>query len=401
MKKYIIESKRTAIGKFLGSLYEANPFLVCVQLLNSVLAKAKTEDVQIGIFGNAIQAGMGQGFGKALMNKCGIPVTSPSYVVNMVCGSGAQAIINLCKEIELGVKLGVCGGYEFMSNIPFATNTYLRLGKKFGNFEMVDLMIKDGLTDFLSNVHMGITAENIAEQLGITREEQDQFAFLAQSRAIKAVDSGVFKDEITPISLVNYKNQEYVFSVDEFPNRESTIEKLSRLKPAFKKGGTVTAGNSSGINDGACFMLIGSEDYVVSNNIDPLAEIVDYVSIGCSNDTMGLGPYYAIKELLAKNRMSLEDIELFEINEAFSAQLLGTIKCLSKDFGVDANRLLSKTNVNGSGIGLGHPLGMSGARIVGTLAHQMKKNKCSGYAIASLCVGGGQGVALLLKGVNS
>ena len=402
MKKvYILNSKRTAIGKFLGSFYECNVTDVCVQLANDLLKDYKKEDIDEVVLGNVVSAGLGQGVARAIAVQSGIPIDKPAYTVGMVCGSGMQAVINGYKSIQCGNNLEFVGGLEFMSNIPYATDSYLRLGKKFGDFTMMDLMVHDGLTDAFSGVHMGITAENIARDLNITREEQDKYSYLAQQRAIKAVDNGEFKDEIVPITLKDWKKREYVFEVDEFPNRESTPEKLASLKPTFIKDGTgtITAGSSSGINDGAAFMLLGSEDYCKENNIKPTIELVDAVSVGCDPQKMGLGPYYAISKLLEKTKIDFKDIDVFEINEAFAAQLLGCHKLLAEKYGVTVDYMIERTNVNGSGLALGHPLGASGARIITTLAHYMEKHDAE-YGIASLCIGGGQGTAVLLRKVK-
>ena len=267
-KKYIIEAKRTPIGKFLGSLYEKNAIDVSVQLIEKGLSKQYLQDVEEVIVGNVYSAGLGQGMARAISIKAGINEEVPAYSVNMVCGSGMQAIINACNEIECGKEVVLAGGVEFMSNIPYATNTFIRLGKKFGNFEMTDLMVSDGLTDSFSGVHMGITAENVAKKYNITRLEQDNYSYMTQQRAIKAIDSGIFKDEIVPLELIDYKGRRFVFDTDEYPNRESTKEKMASLKPTFdKENGTITAANSSGINDGACFLIIASEEYCKNNGI--------------------------------------------------------------------------------------------------------------------------------------
>lgn len=402
MKVFLVNAKRTAIGKFLGSFYENDYASVSVQLLNNLLEGINKNDIDMTIVGNVISANMGQGFFRKISVNAGIPIEKPSYGVNMVCGSGMMAIINAVKEIKCGSSLVVAGGVEFMSNIPYATNTYIRLGKKFGNFEMTDLMVSDGLTDTFSGVHMGITAENIARELNITREEQDEYSFVAQKKAIEAIDSGMFKDEIVPVIVKDYKGKEFVFDVDEFPNRSSTIEKINSLKPTFLKDGTgtITAASSSGINDGASFVTIASEDYVKKNNLSCLAEVVDYSAVGCDPQKMGLGPYFAIKELLNKNGLKPSDIDFFEINEAFAAQLLGSLKLLSKEYDVELDSLLKKTNIFGSGLALGHPLGATGARIVTTLSYIMKKKKAK-YGIASLCIGGGQGTAILLRSIDN
>ena len=398
---YIIEAKRTAIGKFLGALYEADPKDVCVQLIKKGFKFEDIKKVESVIIGNVIGAGTGQATARNIAINSGVPIETPAYTLNEVCGSGMQAIINGINEIKCGKNLVLCGGFEFMSNIPFCTDTYMRLGKKFGDFKMVDLMTHDGLIDSFSGVHMGITAENIAKKYNITREEQDEYSYLAQQRSIEAVDSHFFDDEIIPVKLKDYKGNEYQFDTDEFPNRTSTREKLATLKPSFLKDGTgtVTAGNSSGINDGAAFLLLASKEYCINNNIKPIAKIIANKVIGCDPQTMGLGPYYAISKLLEENKLSINDINYMEINEAFAAQFLGCLKLLSEKYNITTDDLINKTNLHGSGLGLGHPLGATGARITTTLAHIIKKEKIK-YGVASLCIGGGMGAALLLERVN-
>lgn len=400
-RKFIIEAKRTAIGKFLGSLYESDAVEVSRQVITNGFTESYLKDVEEVILGNVVSAGMGQGFARAVAIKSGIDVSAPAYSLNMVCGSGMQAIINACNEIECGKDLILAGGVEFMSNIPYATNTFLRLGKKFGNFEMTDLMVSDGLTDSFSGVHMGITAENIASKYGISRQAQDDYAYMSQQRSIKAIDSGVFKEEIVPVRLKDYKGREYIFDTDEFPNRESTKEKMASLKPTFIKDGTgtVTAANTSGINDGASFVLVASEEYCKKNDITPLAEIVGNATIGCDPQYMGLGPYYAIRKLLNDQKMSFTDVDYFEINEAFAAQVLGCLKLMEEEYGVSEEYITDRCNRYGSGLGLGHPLGMTGARITTTLVHEMMRNEEIRYGVASLCIGGGMGAALLLRKV--
>lgn len=398
MKIYLIDAKRTAIGKFLGSFYENDYCDVSVQLLNNLLKNINKNDIDMTIVGNVISANMGQGYFRNISVKAGIPIEKPSYGINMVCGSGMMAIINAVKEIKCGSSLVVAGGVEFMSNIPYATNTYIRLGKKFGSFEMTDLMVSDGLTDAFSGVHMGVTAENIAKEMGISRQEQDNYSFIAQEKAIRAIDSGCFEEEIVPVIVKDYRGKEYYFAVDEYPNRNSTPEKIASLKPTFIKDGTgtITAASASGINDGVSFATIGSDEYVLKHGLEPLAEIVDYSAVGCDPQKMGLGPFYAIKKLLDNNGLTPNDIDFFEINEAFAAQVIGSLKLLSGAYSIPVDILLDKTNINGSGLALGHPLGATGARIVTTLAHIMKKKKAK-LGIASLCIGGGQGTAILLR----
>ncbi len=399
---FIIEAKRTAIGRFLGSFYEADPAEVCVQLLKNGFKEEALHEVESVIIGNVISAGEGQGIARKIAVLSGIPVRTPAYSLNMVCGSGMQAVLNGIREIKCGAKLILCGGFEFMSNIPYATNSYIRLGKKFGDFNMIDLMTHDGLLDAFSGVHMGVTAENVVKECEITREEQDRYAYMSQQRTISAVDSGVFKDEIVPITLHDYRGREYVFDTDEFPNRESTPEKLKLLKPTFLKDGTgtVTAGNTSGINDGAAFLLLASEDYCREKNLRPIAEVIDGTVVGCEPQLMGLGPYYAIRDLLKKTRLEFKDIAYFEINEAFAAQVLGCYKRLAEDYSDDIENIIRRSNIHGSGLGLGHPLGATGARITATLSHILKRNKGK-YGIASLCIGGGMGAALMLKGADN
>ena len=398
---YIIDAKRTAIGKFLGSLYEANPKDVCAQLIKNGFKEEYIKEVESVIVGNVIAAGTGQATARNIAINSGVPLESPAYSLNEVCGSGMQAIINGVNEIKCGKNLVLCGGFEFMSNIPFCTDTYMRLGKKFGDFKMVDLMTHDGLIDSFSGVHMGITAENIVKKLDITREQQDDYSYLAQQRSIEAVDSHFFKEEIIPVSLKDYRGNEYQFDTDEFPNRNCTREKLATLKPSFLKDstGTVTAGNSSGINDGAAFVLLASKEYCIKHNIKPLAKIIANAVVGCDPQTMGLGPYYAISKLLNDNGLDMADIDYMEINEAFAAQVLGCMKLLAEQYNTSVDALVAKTNLHGSGLGLGHPLGATGARITTTLAHIVKRENLK-YGIASLCIGGGMGAALLLGRVK-
>lgn len=402
MKKYIISVKRSAIGKFLGSLYEQNIVDVSAQLIKNGFNNELLQDVQEVILGNVYSSNLGQGVARAIAIKsgCGKENSVPAYSINEVCGSGMQAIINACQEIECGKELVLAGGIEFMSNVPYATESYLRLGQKNGNFTMADLMIKDGLIDQFSGKHMGITAENIAKKYNITREQQDEYAWMSQHRTIDAIDSGRFKEEIVSLNLKDYKGRDYIFDTDEFVNRESTKEKMSSLNPTFIKDGTgtITAANTSGINDGIAFLLITSEKYCKEHNIKPLVEIVDNSVIACDPQLMGLGAFYAIKSLLNKTKINFKDIDYFEINEAFAAQILGCFKLLEEEYKIDESYIIDRTNIYGSGLGLGHPLGCTGARIVTTLSQILMHNNCT-YGIASLCVGGGMGSALLLKKV--
>ena len=401
-RTFIINAKRTAIGKFLGSFYEADISDVSVKLINEGFKNEKKhfKDLDYFIVGNVVSAGLGQGIARKISINSGIPIETPAYVVSMVCGSGMQAIRSAVSEINMGANLVMAGGIEFMSNIPYATDSYIRLGKKFGDFNMIDLMTHDGLIDSFSKVHMGVTAENIAKKYDIKREEQEEYSYNSIKRAIDAIDGGKFKEEIVPIKLKDYKNREFIFDTDEFPNRESTREKMKSLKTTFVKdgSGTITAATTSGINDGVSFMLIASEDYVKDHNIKPMCEIVDSVAVGLDPQFMGLGPYYAVKKLLSKSNMSFNDIDYYEMNEAFAAQVLGCIRLLRKEYGISEKEIIDKTNIYGSGLGLGHPLGCTGSRIVTTLSYILKNNNAK-YGVATLCIGGGMGEAILLRKV--
>ncbi len=316
----------------------------------------------------------------------------------MVCGSGMKAVMNAYAEINSGfADIIIAGGTESMSNAGFVMNGSLRTGNKMGNIQAVDHMVADGLTDAFNNYHMGITAENIAEKYSITREEQDLFAFSSQQKAIKAVDSGKFAKEIVPVEIVTKKDTT-VFANDEFPNRTTSVEKLATLRPAFKKDGTVTAGNASGVNDGASFVMVASEEAVNKYGLKPLAEIVSCGQGGVDPKIMGMGPVPAIRMALKNAGLKLSDMQIVELNEAFAAQSLGVIHELINEHGVNREWVDQVTNINGGAIALGHPIGASGNRIIVTLIHELiAENK--EYGLASLCIGGGMGTAIILKRV--
>jgi acetyl-CoA C-acetyltransferase len=304
--------------------------------------------------------------------------------------------MNAFVGIQAGFSdLVVAGGVESMSGAPFMVDGSIRSGRKMGHMQLTDHMLYDALTDAFGDMHMGITAENIAEKYHISREEQDAFAYESQQKAIKAVDEGKFKDEIVPITIKTRKG-EIVFDTDEYPNRSTTPEILGKLRTAFKKDGTVTAGSSSGINDGASFMIIASEDAVKKYNLQPMAEVVNVGQGGVDPNYMGMGPVPAIRHLLNNAEMTLKDVDLIELNEAFASQSLGVITELVEEHGVKKEDLLKITNVNGGAIALGHPVGVSGNRIVVTLLHEMIKRDAH-TGLASLCIGGGMGTALLIK----
>ena len=397
-KVYIIDAKRSPIGKFLGGLSTLSVGELTGQVIKSIVQDNKIDvnDIDEVAIGNVLSAGQGQGIARQASIYGGIPIEVPSYSVNMVCGSGMKTIMNSYSHIKSGLSnLIIAGGSEVMSQVPFMTDQKIRIGNKMGGMELKDSIISDGLTDIFNNYHMGITAENIVDKYNISREEQDRFAYKSQIKAIKANDEYRFKDEIVPIEVKTRKGN-IVVSEDEYPNRNTNIEALSNLKPAFKKDGTVTAGNASGINDGASVLLIASEDIVNKYNLNPLAEIISIGQGGVDPSVMGLGPVPAIEDAINKADIDMEDIDLIELNEAFAAQSLGVIRELKNQYNLSDEWFEERTNVNGGAISLGHPLGASGARIVTTLVHEMKKRK-STYGLASLCIGGGMGTAIVVK----
>lgn len=401
MKKvYIISAKRTPIGKFMGSLTPFNPGELGAIVIKKIIDDSKIDPACIDevIVGNVLSAGQGQGVARQAAIKGGIPAEVPAYGINMVCGSGMKAVINGYTNILTGnCDVVIAGGTESMTNSGFVTSGVVRQGHKMGNLTAVDHMVHDGLTDAFNQYHMGITAENVAEKYNISREEQDEFSFNSQQKAIRAVDSGRFDQEIVPVEIVTKKSVT-VFDKDEYPNRASSAEKLAALRPAFKKDGTVTAGNASGINDGASFLLLASEEAVKKHSLTPMAEIVATGQGGVDPSVMGLGPVPAIRQALSRASLKLQDMELIELNEAFAAQSLGVIRELMMEHGVTKEWIDEYTNVNGGAIALGHPIGASGNRIIVSLLHELKKqNKKLG--LASLCIGGGMGTAIIVKNI--
>ncbi len=402
MKKvFVVSAKRTAIGSFLGTLKDVHPADFGAEVVRAILEETHVpaRDINEVIVGNILPAGLGQGLARQISIKGGIPTTVPAYGVNMVCGSGMKTMMNAFGNIQSGMHdLVLAGGAESMSKAPYIIPERARSGFKLGGFTVKDHMIDDALMDAFNPIHMGVTAENIVEKYNITREAQDQFAISSQERAIQAVDAGRFKEEIVPLTIQTRKG-DLVFDTDEYPNRATSLEKLSKLRPAFKKDGTVTAGNASGINDGASFTLLASEDAVKKYNLTPLAEIVGIGQGGVDPNFMGLGPVPAIDAALKYANLTFTDLELFELNEAFAAQGLGVLHDLEEAYGVNKETMLEKTNVNGGAIALGHPVGASGNRITVTLIHEMIKRKAH-YGLASLCIGGGMGTAIILKKVE-
>lgn len=386
----IVSAVRTPIGAYGGAFKDVSAVDLGVAVVKEVLKRANVnpEMVDEVIFGNVLQAGLGQNVARQVSMGAGIPEYVTSFSVNKVCGSGLKTVALAAQAIKAGdADIVVVGGTENMSQAPYLLKNH-RWGQRMGNGEVVDYMVEDGLTDIFNHYHMGITAENVAEKYNITREEQDQFAFTSQLRAEQAIKSGRFKDEIVPIVIPQRKGDPKVVDTDEFPRFGTTIEALAKLKPAFKKDGTVTAGNASGINDGAAALVVMSKEKADELGLTPIAEIVSYASAGVDPSIMGTGPIPASKKALEKANLKIDDIELVEANEAFAAQAIAVAK--------DLNLNMDITNVNGGAIALGHPIGASGARILVTLLHEMQKRD-SKYGLATLCIGGGQGISMIVR----
>ncbi|MCD6482297.1 MAG: acetyl-CoA C-acetyltransferase [Candidatus Izimaplasma sp.] len=400
-KVYIVSAKRTPIGSFLGALGSVHPAELGVTVVKAILEENNIpkEDIDELIVGNILPAGIGQGLGRQVSIGAGIPISVPAYSLNMVCGSGMKSIMNAYTSIKAGFhNVVLAGGTESMSGAPFILPSKVRKGIKMGGINMKDHVIDDALTDVFNNVHMGITAENIAAKYNLSRLEQDEFAMSSQVKAIKAIDNGRFKEEIVPV-IVKSRRGETIVDTDEYPNRTTNLEKLGKLRPAFKKDGSVTAGNSSGINDGASFMLLVSEEALKKYDLKPLVEIVSIGQGGVEPLYMGLGPVPAIKNVFSNIDLTLADMGLLELNEAFSAQSLGVIHDLVEQHNLTREEILERTNVNGGAIALGHPVGASGNRITTTLIHEMLKRKTK-YGLASLCIGGGMGTAIIVKNME-
>ncbi|MBN1989728.1 MAG: acetyl-CoA C-acetyltransferase [Bacteroidales bacterium] len=399
-KVYIVAAKRTAIGKFLGTVANVSAADLAATVIKNILAETKVDPAKIDevIVGNILMAGQKQGIARQASIKAGIPQEVPAYGINMICGSGMKSVINAVASIKAGeANLILAGGTESMSSAGFVMPGTVRNGQKMGDMTILDHMVTDGLTDAFHGYHMGITAENIAAKYGITRQEQDAFAYASQQKAAAAIDAGRFKGEIVPVEIVT-KKETIVFDTDEFVNRSTNVEKLGGLRPAFKKDGTVTAGNASGINDGASFILVASEQAVAEFGLTPLAEVVATGQGGVDPAIMGMGPVPAIANALKKAGMKLSDIEVLELNEAFASQSLGVIKQLCEDHGVKPEWFSTVCNVNGGAIALGHPIGASGNRITVSLIHEMKRSGKK-IGMASLCIGGGMGTAVILRNV--
>ncbi len=389
-KAVIVSVARTPIGSFGGELASLSAVELGVIAAKEAIERAGIEPnvIEEVYFGNVLGAGLGQNVARQVTLGAGISIESPALTINMVCGSGLRAVSMAAQFVEIGqCDVILCGGTESMTNAPYLLPK-TRWGQRMGDGKIVDYMVYDGLTDVYNQYHMGITAENIAEQYGLTKEEQDKFAVQSQNRAEEAQKAGKFNEEIVPVVIPQKKGVPIVIDTDEYPRQGSTLEKMSKLNPAFKKDGTVTAGNASGINDGAAALIIMSKEKADELGIKYLCEIAGYGSAGVDPKVMGLGPVPATQKALAMAGWTVEDLDLVEANEAFASQAIA----VTRDLGLNPEI----TNVNGGAIALGHPIGASGARILVTLIHEMQKRDAK-KGLATLCIGGGMGTSMLIQ----
>lgn len=385
----IVAAARTPVGNFGGGLASLSAVELGVHAAKEAIKRAGISANQVDetFAGNILSAGEGQNIARQIAVKSGVRQESPATTINQLCGSGLRAICMAAQSIMLGEnEIVLAGGSESMSNAPYLLPK-ARFGYKMGNATMVDSMIHDGLTDAFFNYHMGVTAENIAENWNLSREEQDEFALNSQRKTEQAVNKGTFDEEIVKVEIVQRKKT-LVVDKDEFPRKGLTLDQLAGLKPAFKKEGTVTAGNASGINDGAAMVVVMSVDKARELGLQPLAKIKSFAYIGLDPQIMGYGPVEATRKALKKAGMQIEDIELVEANEAFAAQSLAVVRDLKLNPDI--------VNVNGGAIALGHPIGASGARVLTTLLYEMKRRD-NKTGLATLCIGGGQGIAMIVE----
>ncbi|HOB34738.1 MAG TPA: acetyl-CoA C-acetyltransferase [Bacillota bacterium] len=391
MEKVVIASAvRTPIGNYGGALKDFSAVDLAALVFKEAIKRAGIDagQVQEVILGNILQAGQGMNPARQAALKAGIPVDATAMTVNMVCGSGLKAVALGAQSIATGeAEIVLAGGAESMSQAPYYVSK-ARWGHRMGHGEIEDGMIKDGLWCAVEDVHMGITAENLAEQYNISRREQDEYAAESQRRAQEAIAQKRFAEEIVPVEIPQRKGDPVIFDTDEFPRAGVTVESLSKLRPAFKKDGTVTAGNASGINDGAAALVLMTEDKARELGIEPLATLVATACAGVEPRVMGIGPVNAVRKLLTKTGLTIADLDLVEANEAFAVQSLA----VTRELGWDPNIV----NVNGGAIALGHPIGASGARILVTLIYEMKRRNAR-TGLATLCIGGGQGIAALVQ----
>ena len=386
----IVSAVRTPLGSFGGSLKNVSAVDLGSLVIKSALEKVniKPEQVDEVIMGNVLGAGLGQNVARQMSIHAGLPEFTPAFTINKVCGSGLKAVQLAAQAIQCGdADIIVAGGAENMSQAPYVLPNF-RWGGRMGDSKVVDTMIKDGLSDAFNEYHMGITAENVAKEYDISRDIQDALALESQKRAVAAIESGRFKEEIVPVVITQRKGDPIVFDTDEFPRKDASLESLSELGPVFKKDGSVTAGNASGINDGAAAVLIMSAEKAEELGLPVIARIRSYASAGLDPKIMGCGPIYATRKALEKCNLTVDDLDLIESNEAFAAQACAVGKTLG--FSTDI------VNVNGGAIALGHPIGASGCRILVTLVHEMMKRDAK-TGLATLCIGGGMGIALIVE----
>ena len=386
----VVSAKRTAVGKFGGAFKNISPVELGQVAVRGALADANLDAnlVDEVILGNVLGAGQGQNVARQVSIAAGIPETVPAFTINKVCGSGLKSVVLAAQSILAGDNdIVVAGGTENMSMAPYVLEGH-RWGQRMGNGQVIDTMLKDGLTDAFNGIHMGETAENIVEKYAISREDQDQLAANSQNKAEAAINTGKFADEIQAVSVPQRRGDDIIVDQDEYPRAGVTADSLSKLRPAFRKDGTVTAASSSGINDGAAAVVLMSKAKAEELGLEPLATIKSYASAGVDPKIMGTGPIPATKKALEKADVSIDDIGLIEANEAFSAQALCVVR------GLEMN--MDKVNVNGGAIAIGHPIGASGARILVTLLHEMKRRE-EKLGLATLCIGGGQGISMVVE----
>ena len=386
----IVSAVRTAVGKFGGTLAKIPATQLGATVISEALARAKVGKDQVGevIMGQVLTAATGQNPARQAMMAAGIAKETPALTINAVCGSGLKAVMLAAQAVATGdSEIVVAGGQENMSLSPHVLPNS-RDGQRMGDWKMVDTMIVDGLWDVYNQYHMGITAENVAKEKSVSREQQDALALASQQKAAAAQDAGKFKDEIVPVSIPQRKGDPVIFDTDEYINRKTNADVLATLKPAFDKAGSVTAGNASGLNDGAAAVVVMTAAKAKALGLKPLAKIVSYATSGLAPEVMGLGPVYATRKALDRAGWAAADVDLFELNEAFAAQACA----VNADLGIDT----AKVNVNGGAIAIGHPIGASGCRILVTLLHEMQRSGAK-KGLAGLCIGGGMGVAMALE----
>jgi acetyl-CoA C-acetyltransferase len=389
----ILSACRTPIGSFGGALKDLSAADLGAVVIRDAICRARVAPADVGdvVLGCVLQAGIGMNVARQAALKAGLPHEVPGETVNRVCGSGLQAVVHAVEAIRVGyVDTMVAGGTESMSNAPYLLQG-ARWGYRMGHGEVIDSMLQEGLTCAINACHMGTTAEEVASRYGISRDDQDAFAAGSQQRAARAIEAGAFKDEIVPVEVPQKKGDARRVDTDEYPRPGTTADKLGALKSAFQQGGTVTAGNASGINDGAAALVVTTAAKARTVGTPPLARILAYVSTGVDPKIMGIGPIPAVRKVLERARLTIDDVDLFELNEAFAAQSLHVMRELRVD--------PAKVNVNGGAIALGHPIGASGARVLTTLVYALRARKLR-YGVAALCIGGGMGIAMAVENLQ-